>query len=178
MSFYGNHINLIPASQSDWKQNNSNEPTYIKNRPFFIDDNGKIYKLNKEFLPDEVALKEDIKVTSVNGMTGDVIITTGDGSDIAFNGIYVQEEEPVDAKEGALWIDLDEEIGLLSVIITNPETAAVGQLIMVEAIDENGVPIKWKVVDASSLMEAILPTISAEDNGKTLTVVDGKWQLV
>lgn len=79
MSFFGNHINLTPASQSDWNKNNSKDAAHIKNRPFFIDDNGEVHKLNKKFLPNEVAMKEDIKVTSVNGMTGDVIIPTGSG---------------------------------------------------------------------------------------------------
>jgi hypothetical protein len=48
---------------------------------------------------------------------------------------------------------------------------------VVEEIDENGAPTKWKAVNASSLMEVILPAVSVEDEGKTLTVVDGKWQL-
>lgn len=88
MSFFGNHINLTPASQSDWNKNNSKDAAHIKNRPFFIDDNGEIHKLNKKFLPNEVAMKEDIKVTSVNGMTGDVIIPTGSGG----AGVAVQPD--------------------------------------------------------------------------------------
>lgn len=111
MSFFGNHVNLTPASQSDWNKNNSKDVAHIKNRPFFIDDNGEIHKLNKDFLPDEVALKEDIRVTSVNGMTGDVIIEAGGGDSVIIpDGIYVQENEPMGAEDGALWVDLDEEI--------------------------------------------------------------------
>lgn len=111
MSFFGNHVNLTPASQSDWNKNNSKDAAHIKNRPFFIDDNGEIHKLNKDFLPDEVALKEDIRVTSVNGMTGDVVIEAGGGDSVIISdGIYVQENEPMGAEDGALWVDLDEEI--------------------------------------------------------------------
>lgn len=111
MSFFGNHVNLTPASQSDWNKNNSKDAAHIKNRPFFIDDNGEIHKLNKDFLPDEVALKEDIRVTSVNGMTGDVVIEAGGGDSVIISdGIYVQENEPVGAEDGALWVDLDEEV--------------------------------------------------------------------
>lgn len=111
MSFFGNHVNLTPASQSDWNKNNSKDAAHIKNRPFFVDDNGEIHKLDKDFLPDEVALKEDIRVTSVNGMTGDVVIEAGGGDSVIISdGIYVQENEPVGAEDGALWVDLDEEI--------------------------------------------------------------------
>lgn len=88
MSFFGNHINLTPASQSDWNKNNSKDAAYIKNRPFFVDANGEVHKLNKKFLPNEVAMKEDIKVTSVNGMTGDVIIPISSGG----TGVAVQPD--------------------------------------------------------------------------------------
>ena len=88
MSFFGNHINLTSASQSDWNKNNSKDAAHIKNRPFFIDDNGEVHKLNKKFLPNEVAMKEDIKVTSINGMTGDVIIPIGSGG----TGVVVQPD--------------------------------------------------------------------------------------
>lgn len=109
MSFFGNHINLTPASQSDWNKNNSKDAAHIKNRPFFVDDNEEVHKLNTKFLPNEVAMKEDIKVTSVNGMTGDVIISISDGPIVASNNIYVQEEEPVSAPNHSIWIDLDED---------------------------------------------------------------------
>ena len=112
MSFFGNHItNLTRTEHSDWKENNSGKFSFIQNRPFFEDESGKIHKLDKDFLPDEVALKEDIRVTSVNGMTGDVVIEAGGGDSVIIpDGIYVQENEPAGAEDGALWVDLDEEI--------------------------------------------------------------------
>lgn len=72
-----------------------------------------IHKIDSKYLSDDIAFKEDIPevpVTSVNGMTGDVIISIGDGPIVASNNIYVQEEEPLEAQDGSLWIDLDEEI--------------------------------------------------------------------
>lgn len=91
-----------------------------------------IHKIDSKYLSDDIAFKEDIPevpvtsvngmtgdvvinmpeipVTSVNGMTGDVIISISDGPIVASNNIYVQEEEPLEAPDGSLWVDLDEEI--------------------------------------------------------------------
>lgn len=62
--------------------------------------------------------------------------------------------------------------------IKSPLTAAVGQTIVVKAVDENGKPIEWECVDmaAGGGSDAGLPTVTEADNGKILTVINGQWQ--
>jgi hypothetical protein len=64
--------------------------------------------------------------------------------------------------------------------IKSPLTAAVGQTIVVKAIDESGKPIEWECVDmaAGGGSGAGLPAVTEADNGKILMVVDGVWQAV
>jgi hypothetical protein len=63
------------------------------------------------------------------------------------NKVYVQNEEPVDAADGSVWLDLDEEeINGMDVMIA-PATAQVGQTIIVKSVDENGKPTSWEAVD-------------------------------
>lgn len=89
------------------------------------------------------------------------------------NKIYVQNDEPLDAADGSLWLDMDEEevngscapqeailctpqdltpeqqaqarenIGAVEA----PETAEVGQTIVVKEVDENGKPTAWEAAD-------------------------------
>jgi hypothetical protein len=65
--------------------------------------------------------------------------------------IYAQNDEPQDAQEGALWIDLDSE-GLSDDknIVVAPSVAKVGQAIVVKAVDENGKPTDWTTMDMPS----------------------------
>lgn len=63
------------------------------------------------------------------------------------NKVYVQNEEPTDAADGALWLDLDEEDVNGSRVMLSPESAEVGQTIIVKAVDENGRPTAWEAVD-------------------------------
>jgi hypothetical protein len=56
--------------QVDWLQEDSTQPDYIKNRPFYVDDNGGVHKLDTKFLKtaqdladaaeDEIALAKDV----------------------------------------------------------------------------------------------------------------------
>ena len=62
------------------------------------------------------------------------------------DGIYVHDEEPVDAEDGTLWLDTDEEAAV-SGGANIDVTAAVGQTIVVEEVDVNGKPTKWKAAD-------------------------------
>lgn len=63
------------------------------------------------------------------------------------NKVYVQNDEPTDAADGSLWLDMDEEeINGMDVMIP-PATAKVGQTIIVRSVDENGKPIEWEAVD-------------------------------
>ena len=55
--------------------------------------------------------------------------------------------------------------------IEKPETASVGQMLIVEEIDENGKPTKFKTIN----IEKELPEVTSNDNGKFARVVNGKW---
>lgn len=53
----------IRASTADWNQNDPNADNYVKNRPFWEDDDGTIHKINKKYLslPSNIATTEDIE---------------------------------------------------------------------------------------------------------------------
>lgn len=65
--------------------------------------------------------------------------------------VYTQPDEPVDAPIGAVWVDTDEDVGFggsagggsASIDVT----ASVGQTIVVEEVDANGKPTKWKAAE-------------------------------
>ena len=62
--------------------------------------------------------------------------------------IYVQDEAPANAEEGALWLDTDEEAAVGGSGGANIDvTASVGQTIVVEEVDANGKPTKWKAAE-------------------------------
>ena len=41
-------------NRSDWNQNDSTAPDYVKNRPFYETDDGEVVKIPEKFLPDSV----------------------------------------------------------------------------------------------------------------------------
>ena len=68
--------------------------------------------------------------------------------------------------------------------ITAPATAEVGQVISVKSVDQNGVPTEFEAVKMSagssdsSTSGSGLPTVTADDNGKMLRVIDASWAVV
>lgn len=52
--------------------------------------------------------------------------------------------------------------------ISTPQTATVGQTIVVKSVDSDGKPTEWEAVDLSDL-----PSYTTADNGKVLSVVNG-----
>ena len=54
--------------------------------------------------------------------------------------------------------------------LTVTNTATIGQIIKVSAVDENGQPTEWEAVD----MEGV-PTVTTANNGQFLRVVNGAW---
>lgn len=68
-------------------------------------------------------------------------------TDVEDVSVYVQNDEPVDAPDGSMWLDMDEEEINGMDIMVPPATAEVGQTIVVKSIDENGKPIEWEAVD-------------------------------
>ena len=54
-----------PMRVPDWNQTDPKKSDYIKNRPFYEDDNGNVVKkLDEKFIPDTIARKADLKVTA------------------------------------------------------------------------------------------------------------------
>lgn len=51
-----------PMAIPDYDQNNEKKADYIKNRPFYEDDNGNVVKkLDEKFIPDSIARTEDVE---------------------------------------------------------------------------------------------------------------------
>lgn len=87
----------------------------------------KIHKLTQE--------QYDREYAAGNLDPNALYLTPDEGADLPF---FVQEEEPTDAEEGAIWVDTNEE-----------------------ALNLSG----------------LLPEVDADDNGKTIKVINGYWQL-
>lgn len=63
------------------------------------------------------------------------------------SGIHIDPEPPEDPNV-KLWIDTDEDVA--QTFIKAPETAEVGQTIVVKAVDENGKPTEWESANLPS----------------------------
>lgn len=74
---------------SDWAENDSESLSYIKNRTHWVSDSGTVFPLSEKFIPKSIARVSDIQ---------------------KYSGTYVQNDEPIDAIEGSLWIDTDESV--------------------------------------------------------------------
>lgn len=55
----------IPAAQSDWNQNDINNPSYIHNRTHWIDGEN-VHQLDEKFIPMEIARVADIPAAIIN----------------------------------------------------------------------------------------------------------------
>lgn len=73
----------------------------------------------------------------------------------------------VNGKTGAVKLTA-EDVGAVSV----PETASVGQTIVVKAVGEAGKPTEWEAADMPSGGGSSLPATGVEDAGKVLTVTE------
>lgn len=73
----------------------------------------------------------------------------------------------VNGKTGTVEL-VAEDVGAVPV----PETAAVGQTIVVKAVDDAGVPTEWEAADMPSGGGSSLPATGVEDAGKVLTVTE------
>ena len=99
---------------------------------------------------------------------------------ISSSEIYKQDEEPVDAPEGALWVDLDAKSsgggeipieGIATEEYVNEKISMATDSILAD-VNEDIEEAKNEVV---SHINGTFPTVTAEDNGKFLRVVDGAW---
>lgn len=84
---------------------------------------------------------------------------------ISSSEIYKQDEEPIDAPEGALWIDTDEKSG----------SGGGGVSSWNDLTDKPFIPTKVSDLEQDVDM---MPEVTSEDNGKFLRVVDGAWAAV
>lgn len=64
----------LKNAKPDWNQNDSSADDYIKNRPFYTDDNGKVIKLDKKFidLPDGIITEDDLAPVATSGSYNDL----------------------------------------------------------------------------------------------------------
>lgn len=98
---------------------------------------------------------------------------------ISSSEIYKQDEEPIDAPEGALWIDTDEssasggDNGVSQEYVTEQINTAIDSLSQKVDTDINNA-----MDEVISHINGTFPTVTTEDNGKFLRVVDGKWAAV
>jgi hypothetical protein len=74
------------------------------------------------------------------------------------------EEQTINIPESSGGGMTEEQISLLNGKIDSPQTAEVGQTIVVEEIDENGKPIKWKCEDVAIGGTAISNVEPTEDD--------------
>ena len=121
----------------NFKQTDPTKGDYIKNKPDFAGLENKVDTIG--VLVGDKSVSEQINTAISN---------------IDFpDEIYVQDNEPADVEDGTLWLDTDEEAvvsgggvaggGSASIDVT----ASVGQTIVVEEVDANGKPTKWKAAD-------------------------------
>lgn len=81
-----------------------------------------------------------LKITSASGTTSaDLKGETGN------SGVHFGSDEPKD-DSSKVWIDLSGQGDVLD-YIPSPDTAEVGQTMVVKAVDENGKPTQWEVAD-------------------------------
>lgn len=71
--------------------------------------------------------------------------TMNDITDLELDGVsvYTQSDEPLDAPDGSVWIDTDENSVNEKEIIYAPSQASVGQVLVVTDVDKNGKPVAW-----------------------------------
>lgn len=93
-----------------------------------------------------VTFSDGKTLTVKNGNKG------GDGEGGGGNSVYFSEEEPTDAKTGDFWYDESEGESeeANADYIPVPQSANIGQTIVVKEVDENGKPTKWEAVDLPS----------------------------
>lgn len=81
----------------DWGENDSTSGNYIQNRTHWVED-GVYHTLSEEFIPETIARTSQIP---------EIPEVPDEKSDL---GIYVTPDEPVDAVDGDIWFDTDEDV--------------------------------------------------------------------
>ena len=124
----------------------------------------------------DVSQDIDFPVDSVNGKIGDIILTADDV------GVYVQANEPMDAVDGDIWVDIANDPAAMDVEIPVQSVNGHTGNIIITASDIGAQPAGDYVTSVNGKTGAVtinaLPTVSTSDNGKVLMVVNGTWQVV
>lgn len=99
------------------------------------------------------------------------------------SGIHIGAEEPTNPNAN-IWIFPDEDVEEPTddtVCIPAPETAEIGQTIVVKAVDENGKPTEWEAADfpagGDSAGWKLVTNVTVEEDVDRLTIetdIDGK----
>lgn len=73
-TLYNALLQRMKKYRGNWEQNDPTAEDYIKNRPFYTDDNGKIIKLDKKFidLPDGIITEDDLAPVATSGSYNDL----------------------------------------------------------------------------------------------------------
>lgn len=89
------HIIDKKAENLDWKENNPNSKSYIKNRPFYTDATGEVKKIDKKYLP-------EIEIESGVGQKGEgYMAEVFNGMDSSYaTGDYSHAEGESSSAEG------------------------------------------------------------------------------
>lgn len=56
-----------------------------------------------------------------------------------------------------------------------PTKMSAGQLSRCKKVNAKGNPAEWEAVDPEDIVHTVVPTVTADDNGKVMMVVDGAW---
>ena len=73
-TLYNALLQRMKKYRGNWEQNDPTAEDYIKNRPFYTDDNGKVIKLDKKFidLPDGIITEDDLSPVAKSGSYNDL----------------------------------------------------------------------------------------------------------
>lgn len=56
-----------------------------------------------------------------------------------------------------------------------PTKMSAGQLSRCKEVNSKGNPAEWEAVDPEDIVHTVVPTVTTDDNGKVMKVVDGAW---
>jgi hypothetical protein len=142
---------ILAQAKASGEFNGSDGYTPVKGEDYFDGKDGTSVTITDITESDEdggsnvVTFSDGKTLTVKNGNKG------GDGEG-GGNSVYFSEEEPTDAKTGDFWYDESEGESdeANADYIPVPQSANIGQTIVVKAVDENGKPTEWEAVDLPS----------------------------
>jgi len=91
------------------------------------------------------------------------------------NKIYTQNDEPIDAKNGSIWIDLDEENAAESSVDIDSTLTQENAAADAKAVGDAIAAVNEMITEINEV-----PDATSEDEGKFLRVINGtpSWQTI